>query len=717
MAVSELRAVLSGAAIVLASTCATAQDLPVGYTLYGTPGLIEMPGASAAPDAEVASTLGGFEDQQRASFTFQITPHLSGTFRYSRLDEHQGIGADDTYDRSFDIHFQAVTETDWRPAIAVGLRDFMGTGLYSGEYVVASKTLTPALRVTGGIGWGRLGSYNGFTNPLGVIDPGFETRPTGNAGRGGVPTYDEYFRGDAALFGGVEWAVSERLVLVAEYSSDAYAWETDKGTLEHNSPLNFGLRYRPRPGYELGAYYLRGSEIGLAATLILNPHEGPVPGGADGAPVPVMVRTQDMRAAESWPQNSENEQRLVSGLTQLFAAEGVEVESIALSQTSVRIRYSNTRYRTEAQVIGRMSRILSGALPPSVEVFTFEPLRAGMAVSRISVTRSDMEELENTPDAAWASLARSRIDEATGEGGRYVPAPQTRDAFEWGIAPYIDLALFDGNAPVRANYGIEGRIRYELSPNLFVTSRLRYQIGGDKAEGAISPSSVHPVRRNSGLYGSDGGVLLESLALHWYDRPGEALYSRVSIGYLEQMFAGVSGELLWKPVDSRLALGAELNYVAQRDYDLGFGFREFTAADGTHVRGIYDVLSGHVSAYYDFENGFHGRVDVGRYLAGDWGATFALSREFENGWTVGAYATFTNVSFDDFGEGSFDKGILFSVPTDFFSGRSSRENIDVNLSSLRRDGGARLEIDGRLYDTVRDGHEPMLAETWGRFWR
>ena len=119
------------------------------------------------------------------------------------------------------------------------------------------------------------------------------------------------------------------------------------------------------------------------------------------------------------------------------------------------------------------------------------------------------------------------------------------------------------------------------------------------------------MRSDGGLYAEHGDVALERLTLAWFARPGENLYSRVTIGYLERMHAGVSGELLWKPADSKLALGAELNYTKQRDTDGAFGFGEYN----------YDVVTGHVSAYYDFGNGYLGQLDVGRYLAGDVGAT------------------------------------------------------------------------------------------------
>ena len=158
-------------------------------------------------------------------------------------------------------------------------------------------------------------------------------------------------------------------------------------------------------------------------------------------------------------------------------------------------------------------------------------------------------------------------------------------------------------------------------------------------------------------------------------------------------------------MDSRFALGVEANYVQQRDFDQKLGLRS------------YRVATGHVSAYYDFGNGFHGQADVGRYLAGDWGGTVSLDREFANGWRIGAYATFTDVSFSEFGEGSFDKGIRFSIPLDHFLGRPTGRTQDVVLQPLSRDGGARLKVDGRIYDQIRDYHEPELKKSWGRFWR
>ncbi|MGB0800090.1 MAG: YjbH domain-containing protein, partial [Planktomarina sp.] len=217
------------------------------YNLYGVPGLIEMPSAQMAPDGELALSFGQAGNSLRNTLSFQITPRLSGAFRYSRIRQwpnRAGTGVRSSlFDRSFDLRYQVLTEEKYRPAVVVGLQDFIGTGIYSGEYIVASKTFGSVV-ATGGIGWGRFGSYKGFDNPFGALSDEFGTRQIGFSGVGGELEAAKWFRGDAAVFGGLSWAVNDRLTFKAEYSSDAQVAETTRNHFVRSSPLNFGVDYR-----------------------------------------------------------------------------------------------------------------------------------------------------------------------------------------------------------------------------------------------------------------------------------------------------------------------------------------------------------------------------------------------------------------------------------------------------------------------------------------
>jgi len=268
--------------------------------------------------------------------------------------------------------------------------------------------------------------------------------------------------------------------------------------------------------------------------------------------------------------------------------------------------------------------------------------------------------------------------------------------------------LFDPDNPFLADVGLRFTASHDVRPGLYLWGIVEKKAFGNRGKVRRESDSTLPhVRSDSAIYAREGDPAVRSLTLAHYFRPGRDLYGRVTAGYLEQMYGGVSGELLWKPVNSRIAMGAEMNWVRQRDFDQLFGFRD------------YRIATGHVSGYWEMAAGLFGQIDVGRYLAGDWGATLRVDREFRNGWQVGAYATFTDVSFEDFGEGSFDKGILITIPLESIAGRPVKRarKTGIVIRPLYRDGGARLHVDGRLYETVRSYHDPGLRESWGRFWR
>ena len=84
---------------------------------------------------------------------------------------------------------------------------------------------------------------------------------------------------------------------------------------------------------------------------------------------------------------------------------------------------------------------------------------------------------------------------------------------------------------------------------------------------------------------------------------------------------------------------------------------------------------------------------------------------------IGAFATLTDVSSEDFGEGSFDKGIRVTIPLAWITGNETRDAFRTVIRPVLRDGGARLNAPNRLYERARDSHAEALGSEWGRFWR
>jgi hypothetical protein len=213
------------------------------------------------------------------------------------------------------------------------------------------------------------------------------------------------------------------------------------------------------------------------------------------------------------------------------------------------------------------------------------------------------------------------------------------------------------------------------------------------------------VRSDVARYAREGETSIPALYAERIWAAAPDVFARVTGGWLEPMFAGVSAELLWRPHDQPWALGVDIARVAQREYDGGLG------ALG------YAVTTGHVSVYADLPwYGMYAIARAGRYLAGDWGGTLEIGRRFSSGIEVGGFATFTDVPFRTFGEGSFDRGIYVRIPLDLF-GIATRDVASAVIRGVQRDGGQRLRVDSPLWEVTREGRAQALEEGFRGFLR
>lgn len=676
---------------------------------YGVSGLIDMPTGEALPDGQFVTSVSHFGGTTRTTLTFQAMPRLQASFRYVGIQNWNADGFDTYRDRSFDVRFLLNRESLYLPSVTVGLQDFAGTGIYAGEFIAATKTFSGGrvpgtVKVTGGLGWGRLGSSGSIGTPFGGDRPSFRAGDTG-----GEPSVDQWFRGPVAPFGGIEWHVNDKVGLKAEYSSDAYNPETRRGVFTRKSRFNFGAEYQYSDAIRLGAYYLYGSELGVNVQVQLNPKR-PLSALRIPAPRPYDVRPSRSADPQAYSGDWVVTETAASGavrdaLVPLLEAEGLTLVETHTTASLTEVRFINERYQATSVAVGRVARAMARVLPASVETFRIVPVERGLAQSAVVFRRSDLERIEFNSNSPDVLLARTRFEEArptlTGAARNEDLYPD----FSWAIGPYLATSYFDPDEPVRADAGLKFSFKYQPAAGWTLGGNLRHRLTGNIGDtDRVATSALPQVRTLTRRYAQEGQTAINTLYLAKQWKPAEDLYARVTAGYLEKMYGGVSAEVLWKPVSSRLALGVEANYVKQRDFDQRLGFRD------------YSVATGHASAYYEFGEGYTGQLDVGRYLAGDVGATVTLAREFSNGWKLGGFFTLTDVSAEDFGEGSFDKGLMLEIPVSWFIGKPDKRILGTTIRPIQRDGGARLNVPGRLYEQVRSGHRNALEDQWPGVW-
>jgi len=260
---------------------------------FGLPGVIDLPTARRFPDGELVVTQQLHKSLARSGISFQALPRVGVSFRYTG----HGINGSEAYDRinhdrSFDAHISILDEGTYLPAISLGLRDFIGTGWYSSEYFVGTKSFGN-IELIAGLGFGRLARKNPFSNPLSFFSDRFESRQPNKKfdDKGGTLGNINWFHGDASAFYGIQYHINDKITLSSEYSPDLMYRESLY--LDVESSWNFGASYQLNEYVNLSAQYLHGSQASVTAHVFVNPSRPQLLGGKELAPVPMRLRGEN----------------------------------------------------------------------------------------------------------------------------------------------------------------------------------------------------------------------------------------------------------------------------------------------------------------------------------------------------------------------------------------------------------------------------------------
>lgn len=743
---------------------------------YGGAGLLDTRTARFFPDGYLALTASLTSPDDRYAMTVQALPWAELTFRYSI---NQAIASNPVlHDRSFDFKFRLMHESEDLPELALGFQDFIGTGVYSGEYLVGSKRFGP-FDVSLGLGWGRLGTHGAFENPFGLISKGFLVRGGKSSTSGGTLALHAYFHGpQAGVFGGIEYDTPiDRLKIKVEYSSDAYTEEKLEHGRDYGFPVNAGISYRPFQWLDIGVSVMHGRYPGIrlsaitdlkaenwlaridpaprfrarqpqAAATILQP-DAPAPpaSGAPGgnrvvdltrqqlAPVnprdlgfPVMpslplVRTAPETPAEpppareapiQSPAQPAGEQAPSGGLSaeiQQQIKAGIEAQKLGFFGVSAEgnklsIVIGNPRYRRDTESVARAARVLSATAPANIDVFEITLIAGGQPVTTVRLQRGEIDHLAQRTGSPVELFQTAEV-----LPGQFAPLDHLQPGLFPTVTPFIypvlQQSLFDPDNPLFFRVAVGAGAEAQLTRSWTIDGSLIATIYDNYNKiNQVSDSVLPHVRSDIASYLKDGRYGIDNLSTSYFFKVTPEIYARLSGGYLESMFAGLGGEVLYRPYAARWAVGLDLWAVRQRGFDELLDLRH------------YQAITGHITAYYELPWHDVGiAVSVGQYLAGDRGATFTFWRSFSTGVRIGAWFTLTNVSAQQFGEGSFDKGIYIVIPLEWTAPFTSRASYDLALRPIQRDGGQRLSGDAILFDATDGSSYGAFTREWNSVFR
>lgn len=624
---------------------------------FGGVGLLQTPTARMAREGEMSLNYRDNDQYRYYSASVQLFPWLETTLRYTdvrtkKYSSVESFSGDQTYkDKAFDLKLRLWEESYWMPQVAVGARDIGGTGLFDAEYIVANKAWGP-FDFSLGLGWGYLGTSGNVSNPFCSYSDKFCHRDNSYKQAGSIDG-SQMFHGPASLFGGVEYQTPwQPLRLKLEYEGNNYQQDF-AGKLDQKSKFNVGAIYRVTDWADVNLSYERGNTFMFGVTLRTNfndlrPHYN------DNARPKYQPQPQDAILQHSVVANQ---------LTLLKYNAGLADPKIQVQGDTLYVTGEQVKYRDSREGIERANRIVMNDLPDGIRTIRITENRLNLPqVTTETEVSSLKRHLEGEPLGHETQLAQKRVEPVvpkTTEQGWYID----KSRFDFHIDPVLNQSVGGPENFYMYQLGVMGTADLWVTDHLLTTGSLFANLANnyDKFNYTNPPQDSHlpRVRTHVREY-VQNDVYVNNLQANYFQSLGNGFYGQVYGGYLETMYGGAGAEILYRPLDSNWAFGVDANYVKQRDWRSAQDMMKFTD---------YSVKTGHLTAYWNpsFAQDVLVKASVGQYLAGDKGGTLEIAKRFDSGVVVGGYATITNASPDEYGEGDFTKGVYVSVPLDLFS--------------------------------------------------
>lgn len=669
-----------------AQESAATRDWAVSSGDWGGVGLIQTPGARMNPASTFGLHFSRAYPYRLSNLLMQPFDDLELVVRYAGVTgrSYGPIAQGRTLiDKSLEVKYRALKETDAWPELSVGMRDPLGTGLFAGEYVVAGKRWGD-MDVNLGMGWGYVGGRGDVSNPLGLLDSRFKTRQGVEVGQGGKPRSTSWFTGPAAVFGGVQWKTPwDPLVLKLEYEGNDYRHEPGGARAKQKSPVNVGLQWR-KETMDVGLALERGNRVTLNVGWMLDGKRmrptqvfpGPAP--LEPGRAPISNSADDLaNVVHLWRQHT--------GWTALGLYQAGD--SYVMDIDHPVGMYSKERLSDGVKVLDRFA-------PENIRRFVFRIHGYKVPVTSVEVMRSGVVA---PPEIVVSAPAVAPSVELAPEM-KLLHKPEQR-RFSLRVTPDFDQNI---GGPEGYLYALSARARARLDlwDGAWVNGTAKYRLLDNyKRIFYEAPTGLPRVRTDSPQYLQASRLTIPNLQFNQFNKLSDNVYSLGYAGLLESMYAGAGVEMLYRPDKSNWGVGIDMNTVKQRDFDQGFDMRD------------YKTTTGHLNVYWDTKwHGVEVNMAAGKYLAGDKGVTLELARVFDNGVKMGAWATKTTASATEFGEGSFDKGIYVSFPLDAVFKSTSGTGAMV-WHPLLRDGGARLNRSNNLWGLTRMRDSRAMAYT------
>lgn len=668
-------------------------------SFLGPIGLNTVPSARMDPVGTIRAEVSTLDPYLQGMVSFQPADWMNVTLRQTAEISGLNSEADRLYP-GIDLKLRLMEESKYNPELSLGIMSAFGHKRMAGEYLALSKRYRD-FDFTAGLGWGRYGSSGTFDNPLNILGNHFDdSRPLDGEMPSGP---EEWFTGrQVGLFGGVEYFTPlDGLSLKLDWGADRYLAEKTAMDFNVPSPWSVGVNYAPTPWMDMGAAVVGGDKI--MATLSLKSLIQKWPGRSD-------------KKSETPPLRPHRTDQVLPAQMAFDAAKysAMMVHDIRRNARSVWARFEADPDRSMPAQIGHAARHMANHAGADIEEILITPEVYTLHGPPVRIMRRDLEQAvirhQGSPQEMWRKAGLNAPVPADLRDGPDVHAhgPAARRMALNNVRFILDLQTSLSEEDSGILYRTSGIVDFTMRFWGRWMGNIGLRVNGPdnlSQLDLIRPQSILPVRSNVQRFAAQRVSIDRLYEAYLRSSPDGNWHGMAAMGYVEEMYAGYGGEVLYRPHGKTWALGAEAWYALKRDPEtfLGLGL------NGDHL------ISGHLKTWYeipqtDLTIGFK----AGRYLAEDIGGTLSLTKSMENGMKFEAFVTATDAAdFDLFGGTTHVySGIKFTMPIGNVPGLPRGSHIRARSEPMGRDAGQSIDNPLPLYDLTDAFSYRNLARDW-----
>jgi len=469
------------------------------------------------------------------------------------------------------------------------------------------------------------------------------------------------------LFWGTEILLHPKLSLLTEYAPIEKNKLLGLKNEDIKSKFNIGIKYQPFHWLQTVVSYQRGNRFGINVNFNF-------PMGKPWVPHQkrfFKLSNEDLKLIKENKQTQFYEKAL-----KRLKYDHVKVYTVG---NTLVIEYSTDAYYFESVALRKALYILRVLYFPNIRWVKIVIKENNIPISEFIFTGKDINNFLLGRLDYKTLLQKAETKIANG----YKVRNSEIFSFKWNLAPKLRTFLNDPSGAFKymlsLDIGFTGYFykHFRIDANLFVPFI-------NNISSVNKPLMEKPVRSDIAYYLGQKHPNFSTLSLSYIDSVFPNTFGAISIGYNELMFAGIGGDIIRFFGDGKFAIGIGGDYVWKREPDKIFALKNWKYHDE------------YFSLYYVMEKPMvKFKIKAGRFLAGDKGVRFEISR-IVHGFEVGFWYTYSDTSdFTGPNKNYHDKGVFVSIPLRMFKFKDTKAIGYYALSPWTRDVG---QLAGRPFD-------------------